>query len=337
MICAKNTQVLIVDDEPDLCELVEDALRGQGFGVSCAGSGAEACALAERTRPDMLIADLRLPDCSGLDVIDHLRERLGEMPAIVITGSGDIHSAVEAWRRGCIDFLTKPLDLPRLRQAIDRELRRRRQLTHLSARNRKLHVLARELNRQRHGMKRRLDTTCTALTTAYRTLSSQFNRQEALLRVQGKLLACRSDDDVFRAVFSCFAERSESLFGVAMVCNEDANLQMVGRFGTPLPDSASIGQAIGLSLLDIVLQSPLVMRLSLDTHASLFPQWLHQHLEGVEFLCLPLLPSEGQLIGLCILYLKNGESFTDTEVALGELLAPVIAMSIQANGTEVER
>jgi len=85
-----------------------------------------------------------------------------------------------------------------------------------------------------------------------------------------------------------------------------------------------------------VLEDPLVMCLDPAAHPGLFPQWLRPQLAGVTFLCLPLLPKEEQLIGLCILYRKDGHVFSEDEIALGEMLAPSVAMSIQGAGHAAE-
>ena len=297
--------------------------------VEAAANGAEAYALAERHRPDLLIADLRLPDCNGLEVIDRLRDRLGELPAVVITGASDVRLASEAWRHGCEDFLTKPLDMPRLREAVRRGLCHAREDCHLRRRNDKRRQLAHAISRDRHELKKRLDSTGTALTEANEFMNRQFMRQEAMIRLQGKLIACRDDDDVFRAVFASFCERGDNLFGVALACDDKADLQIVGRFGTPLPDSLSICQALGAGLQPVLLDDPTVMTLDGATHANLFAEWVRPQLVGVSFVCMPLLPSEGRLIGMVILYRKAEQPFTADDVALAEMIAPSIAKAVK--------
>ena len=321
--------VLVVDDEPDLCELIGDALRTEGLHVEAAGSGAEASEAIRRSRPDLVVADLHLPDCRGGEIIEKLRTQAGAIPTIVITGAADVHSASEALRHGCVDFLTKPLDLSRLRRAVCEELARNDKLTRTEHRQFKLRQLARDLNRSRHSVQHRLDTTCAALTDAYRTLNQQFLHQESVLRFHRQLLTCHTDDDVFRNLFSFFAERGGDLFGAAMVCDENADMQMIGRFGAPAPDSINICQGIGYSLLDMVLAEPTVLRVDPADHPTLFPMWLRPTLTGVKFLCMPLIPNEGELIGLVVLYRKEGESFDARDVAIAEMLAPSVATSIQ--------
>lgn len=317
-----SAHILVVDDNAELCDLIRESLTRDGLTVETAGSLAAARDAVARRKVDLVIADLRLPDGTGGQLLDELRLRVGDLPAILITGCGDLALASEACRAGCVDVLTKPLDLSRLRNAVARELTRRRR----AGRRRQL---ARQMNRQRRDAKHRLDTTGNALTVAYRTLSQQFTRQETLLRFQRHLLASGDDDDVFRGLFGLFSTDRDSLFGIALVCDPSADLQIIGRFGTPAPDSLSICRAVASSLLDVVLDDPRVMRLELSTNSSLFPDWLGEHLPDTTLLSVPLLSKPGRLIGLAVLYRKDGEGFTDDEVALAELIGPSIAVTIK--------
>jgi DNA-binding response OmpR family regulator len=324
-----HARILVVDDEPDVCEVLRDALVRQGLTVESALTAADACAMAERSRPDLIVTDLRLGDGDGLEMLERLRRRVGDVPAVLMSGRADMASAGEACRRGCADFLTKPLDLPRLTETIRRALAQRQDVSRLTERNHRLRAYSRELNRRRHQVSRQLHTTGAALTNAYRTLAGQLTRLEDLLGFQRNLLACRSDDDVFRRVFGLYAERGPNLFGVALVCDEKAELQVIGRFGTPSPDSMSVARGIAYSLTDTTLAEPVVTRLDAATHAGIFPQWLHPHVQGASFMLVPLLPRDGQLIGLIVLYRKAGHSFTSDEAHLAELIGPAVALAVQ--------
>ena len=101
----------------------------------------------------------------------------------------------------------------------------------------------------------------------------------------------------------------------------------------PAPDSVCICQQIGDAVTPLMLENPQVTRLAIDTHAKVFPKALCKYLDNVSFLCIPLLPAEGQLIGLIILYRKGEQPLTDEEVSLAQIIAPAVAVSVQHSTT----
>ncbi|RMH22885.1 MAG: sigma-54-dependent Fis family transcriptional regulator [Acidobacteria bacterium] len=115
--------VLIVDDEPAIRESLRMILEFEGFRVDEAGSGAEALAKVAERAPDAILLDVKMPEMDGLEVLAALRQRGYEMPVLIISGHGDVSTAVEATRRGAYDFFEKPLQRERvllsLKNAID--------------------------------------------------------------------------------------------------------------------------------------------------------------------------------------------------------------------------
>ena len=327
----KTVKVLVVDDEPELRELLSDALSSPDVDVVTAGSGAEALDLARRDSPDIVIADLRLGDCSGLEVIDKLRSSRSEMPAVVITGYGDVAALTEASRRRPVDVITKPLDIERLKAAVRDELARQAQYQRLSRRARRLRTLARTINLERRRAVHRLDTTCAELSAAYRTLSGQMAVQQTVINYQNDLLSARDDDDVFSSLFRKFVRRSGAVFGVAMVCDANAELRIVGRFGVPQPDSPTFCRALVEPLVDAVLTDPQCTLLEAGERLELFPEPIRRYLPGLSILAVPLLPLAGEMIGLVVLYRKGEQPFTDEDLAFAELISIPTAVAIRRN------
>jgi len=115
-------RVLIVDDEVDLCELLEITLARMGLQTQAANSLSDARArLAEQTF-DFCITDMRLPDGSGLDLVHHLHAQHPDLPVAVITAHGNTELAVESLKAGAFDFVSKPLDLAVLRKLVQSAL-----------------------------------------------------------------------------------------------------------------------------------------------------------------------------------------------------------------------
>lgn len=110
--------MLLIDDDSTLRRALGEYFDRLGYEVGYAASGEDGLEAFERTRPDVVLLDLHLPDISGLEVLERLRSRGGS--AIVLTGRGDIDTAVRAMQLGAEHFLTKPVDLNHLAAAAAR-------------------------------------------------------------------------------------------------------------------------------------------------------------------------------------------------------------------------
>ncbi len=110
--------LLIVDDDERLCARLARALEKRGFQVVTATSVAEGVAAARAGRPRYAVVDLRLGDGSGLDVVQTLRESREDARIIVLTGYGNIATAVAAVKIGATDYLTKPADADQVAAAL---------------------------------------------------------------------------------------------------------------------------------------------------------------------------------------------------------------------------
>jgi two-component system nitrogen regulation response regulator NtrX len=106
--------VLIVDDESAIRESLRMVLEYEGLKVLEASSGDQGLQQVRRVQPDAVLLDIKMPELDGLQVLELLRERGYEMPVIIITGHGDIETAIEATRKGAFDFFEKPLQRDRV-------------------------------------------------------------------------------------------------------------------------------------------------------------------------------------------------------------------------------
>lgn len=103
--------VLIIDDEVQLVRSLLFALKGEGMSVRGTHDGASGLAAAAAALPDIVLLDLRLPDCSGMEVLTSLRQRHPALPVVMISAHGDTRAAVQAVKAGASDYLTKPFEL----------------------------------------------------------------------------------------------------------------------------------------------------------------------------------------------------------------------------------
>jgi DNA-binding NtrC family response regulator len=110
--------VLVVEDEPGLRDLIVEGLEAEGFAVAQSLDAADAIERLRGFAYDGLVVDLRLPDASGMDVLDEALTLYPGIRAVVITGFGGVSEAVTAIKRGAIDFLIKPFQLAQLARVL---------------------------------------------------------------------------------------------------------------------------------------------------------------------------------------------------------------------------
>jgi two-component system response regulator PilR (NtrC family) len=111
-------RALVVDDEPDIRDLLSITLGRMEIEVETAGDHASALKHLAGGRFDLVLTDMRLPDGNGLDLVDWIQGNRPGMPVAVITAHGNVEAAVRALKLGAFDFISKPLDLAALRKLI---------------------------------------------------------------------------------------------------------------------------------------------------------------------------------------------------------------------------
>jgi two-component system, response regulator RegA len=102
--------LLIVDDDKSFAQRLARAMESRGFAVMTAEAVAEGLQQVERAAPAFAVVDMRLGDGSGLDIVSALKERRPDARAIILTGYGNIATAVNAIKIGAVDYLAKPAD-----------------------------------------------------------------------------------------------------------------------------------------------------------------------------------------------------------------------------------
>ena len=116
-------QVLIVDDEPDIRELLELTLGRMNLETRTAASLEDARYLLDEFEFDLCLTDMRLPDGNGIDFVRHIQAQAPDLPVAVITAYGNMETAVEALKAGAFDFISKPVDINDLRNIVRSALR----------------------------------------------------------------------------------------------------------------------------------------------------------------------------------------------------------------------
>ncbi|RBP73277.1 sigma-54-dependent transcriptional regulator [Marinobacter nauticus] len=138
-----TASVIFVDDDPDIRPLMEQTLELEDIPVACFADGASAM---QEVHPDfegIVLCDYNMPGMDGLDVLQRIRQIDEDIPVILLTGQGDISTAVSAMQQGAYDFIEKPFDHEELIELLRHALEKR----HLALENRRLKVQLRHLAR----------------------------------------------------------------------------------------------------------------------------------------------------------------------------------------------
>ena len=117
-----KAKILILDDEPRMCRLLELVLKEQGYAVKTAADGREGIICWQQWLPDLVISDLKMPKMDGLEVLRYRNAHFPSTPFILLTAFGTVKTAVTAIKEGAFDYLTKPVDHEQLRDLVARAL-----------------------------------------------------------------------------------------------------------------------------------------------------------------------------------------------------------------------
>lgn len=118
-----NPQALVIDDEPDILELLSMTLAGMSIDCFTAENIAQAEQALSQQKFDFCLTDMRLPDGNGLDFVSSVRKTLPDLPVAVITAHGNMDVAVQALKLGAFDFVSKPIKLRMLRDLVETALK----------------------------------------------------------------------------------------------------------------------------------------------------------------------------------------------------------------------
>jgi two-component system, NtrC family, response regulator AtoC len=118
--------ILIVDDDPDIRDILSETLNSLGSRVITATNGRECLEKMEKEAPELLLLDIEMPGKNGLEVLKEFRQRGRDTTAIMITAYGTIERAVQAMKEGAFDFITKPFDLDHIAIVVEKALKQER-------------------------------------------------------------------------------------------------------------------------------------------------------------------------------------------------------------------
>ena len=149
-----DTKILIVDDDPTICDVLKIYFENEGYEVKVANDGAEGVNFFKLYEPDLVLLDIMLPGIDGMEVCRRLKSAptTADIPIIMLTAKGDVFDKVLGLELGADDFMTKPFDMKELSVRIKAVLRRCQAKTEKSE-NETLHFENMEISRQKYELR----------------------------------------------------------------------------------------------------------------------------------------------------------------------------------------
>jgi response regulator RpfG family c-di-GMP phosphodiesterase len=154
----RKASVLVVDDEPAICELLAESLR-QKYDCQTCSSGEGALALMQEQPHDVVVSDLRMTGMSGLKLLDEVRKNYPRTAFLMLTGETEIRVGIEAMKQGAADYLVKPVDLELMGRSIERALEVKRMDLELQDYRQNLERMVKDRTKQLHAAMKRIELT----------------------------------------------------------------------------------------------------------------------------------------------------------------------------------
>ena len=170
-----NEKILIIDDEPEILELLGETLQDEGYRTIKASDGKRGLELLQSENPDLVLTDVRMPKMDGLSVLNHINYSGSDAEVIILTGHSDEATAIRCLRAGAFDYLQKPVeDIFTLINAVNRAIYKR----FLSLENKQLVIQLREKNQELHLIKEDLEKKVKERTLEYKKAKEKAEEAE---------------------------------------------------------------------------------------------------------------------------------------------------------------
>jgi FixJ family two-component response regulator len=320
-------RVLVVDDEPNLVELINDVVSRQINGRMIVASTVQQAQQILQTQPiELMVTDLHLPDGDGMDLLAELQSQQPHASAIIITGAPTMDGAISAIRRGALDFLPKPFSAEHLAERVRRALTRQARHARTEKRLERLRDAISRLNESRKLVSRKVDLLCNDLVSAYGELSRQLDS----VRTQDGFRQClREARDLEQLL--CHAMdwmlRQLGYSNIAIWLSADEEDYQLGAYMKyTMPGEQHITDAIRDGLVRLAVQRQCIHLRGDQVEAQLTAEEFRylgdQEIAAVN--CTYL----GDSLAVLVLFRERSAPFSDLDIATLQAIAPIFAVTL---------
>lgn len=324
---AQRPRVLVVDDEPELVELIEESVRR---GVDCRVVVADSIESARRILASgpvqVLVTDMNLPDGDGISLIPALREHQPNASAIVITGNPSVDGAISALRGGALDFVPKPFSAEHLVERVRKAIARHAEQTKRDKRFERLREAVRRLNESRKLISKKVDLLCNDLVSAYGELSKQLDSvrtQEGFRKYIEKSkdleqLLCHSMDWLLRQIGYCNV--------AVFLASDDGVFQLGAYMKYTVAGETMLTEALKRVVVPIATKQAFIRMRANELGDRLTPQEL-AYVKGHDLMavnCTYL----GESLATLIFFREEKSAFSEDDMGLVQQISPIFAVEL---------
>ncbi len=326
----KQIRILVVDDEPRICHLIEELLKLEGYQIDVSFSGIDALEMIKKKNYQMLITDLKMPGIDGMELIQKTKEHNPEIRIIMVTGYTTVATAVQSLRQGVDDYITKPFNIFELKETVQRTLHAH-QVSHENIQRLKdLQMTSTDLESHKQKLSEEVYTKSEQLAEVNKELVQRVSELDAVNEISKAIISVTDMDGLLDLCLNEINSKLKVKHSSIMLIDEKRN-ELVVRASKGHRSMQVIGKAQKLDegVAGRVVQDKKPVLVKDIRHDSRFNSRERSDYKTKSFVSAPL-SMEQKILGVInIIDTVSGESFCETDVNLLCTIAGQVSVAIE--------
>ena len=326
----EQIRILVVDDEPKICHLIEELLKLEGYQVDVSFSGIEALQMLKMYNYQMLLTDLKMPGIDGLELISKAKKSCPEIRTIMVTGYATVDTAVQSLRHGIDDYITKPFNIFELKKAVKQTLHTRQVAMENVRLLKDLRKANHELGLHKQGLAEKVEIAGEQLTKANKELVKRVSELAMVNEISKAITSVLDLDEVLNLCLNEINEKLKVKHSSIMLVDEERDLLVV-KASHGYRSSRILGatQEIGKGVAGRVVMEKKPILVKDIMHDNRFNGNKRPDYKTKSFVSVPLI-TEGRVLGVInIIDKESGESFCEADVNLLGTIAGQVSVALE--------
>jgi putative nucleotidyltransferase with HDIG domain len=323
-------RILVVDDEPKICHLIEEVLKLEGYQIDISFSGVEALQMIKKNKYQMLLTDLKMPGIDGLELIRKARELHPGIRTIMVTGYATVDTAVQSLRHGVDDYIKKPFNIFELKRVVKQTLYTRQIAMENAQLLKDLKKANRELNIHKQGLAEKVQITGEQLAAANKELVQRINELATINEISKAITSILDMDKLLSLCLKEINEKLEVKHSSIMLVDEERN-ELVVKASQGHRSMQVLGktQKLDEGVAGRVVKDKKPILVKDIRRDNRFNRSERPDYKTKSFVSAPLILGERVLGVINIIDKVSGESFCETDVNLLCTIAGQVSIALE--------